>query len=144
MISCHTINKTYCSQDDFNCFVYHTPVTYIDKCLIVLGRLVATRSPPQVGRQSILYRHSFIRNWAFPSLFLFSSFQYCSIPRTYKIYRQLDSNRGSLVLEATTLPTEPQPLRILLIILLLPTIILFTETDVKQKLLSEKIHSVGT
>ena len=32
-----------------------------------------------------------------------------------KIYRWLDSNCGSLVTEATTLPAEPQPLALLLV-----------------------------
>ena len=46
--------------------------------------------------------------WAIPGLFsLFSSFQHkCSL----KVCQCLDSNHGSLVSEATTLPTEPQPL----------------------------------
>ena len=36
-----------------------------------------------------------------------------------KLYRWLDSNRGSLVLEATALPTEPQLLRIVIKLVIL-------------------------
>ena len=52
------------------------------------------------------------KKWAFLGLFLFSSFQYSvwSIILPYKNYQWLESNRRSLVLEATALPTVPQKL----------------------------------
>ena len=58
----------------------------------------------------------FLKNGPFPSSFsLFLSFQYTvdskQIFNKYIYFCQwLDSNRGPLVLEATALPTEPQPL----------------------------------
>ena len=45
------------------------------------------------------------------SLYLISSFQdTCRLEKVCKICRCLDSNHGGLVSEATTVPTEPQPL----------------------------------
>ena len=52
-------------------------------------------------------------NWAIPGLFfsLFSSFQQLTVNMfIIKSCRWLELNRGHLVLEATALPTEPQPL----------------------------------
>ena len=61
----------------------------------------------------ILWWCVFWKNGPFSASFsLFSSFQ-CSWKSTnvqFKFCQWLDSNRGPLVLEVTTLPTEPQPL----------------------------------
>ena len=53
---------------------------------------------------------AFLMDESRPLFSLFSSFQhrFNSVDSTY-ILRCLDSNLGSLVLEATALPTEPQP-----------------------------------
>ena len=54
--------------------------------------------------------------WAIPGLFFFifvfstHSWQKTNVHYINKFCRWLDSNRGPLVLEATALPTEPQPL----------------------------------
>ena len=57
-------------------------------------------------------RDFFIKNGPFPASFsLFLSLQYsCGIQMFNKFCRWLDSNRGPMVLEATALQTEPQPL----------------------------------
>ena len=50
----------------------------------------------------------------------FSSFQYIPVDSSqmfYKNCRCLDSNQGPLVLEAIVLPTEPQPLSIIKLLL---------------------------
>ena len=55
----------------------------------------------------------FFKKWAIPGLFFFIfvfSIQMKVNNDQYKFRRWLDSNRGPLVLEATALPTEPQPL----------------------------------
>ena len=55
----------------------------------------------------------FFLKWAIPSLFFFIfvfSVQLTVNNVQYKFGRWLDSNHGPLVLEATALPTEPQPL----------------------------------
>ena len=52
-----------------------------------------------------------LKIWAIPGLFLlFWSFQYNTIDSTYKFCSWQDLNRGFLALEATALPTAPQPL----------------------------------
>ena len=52
---------------------------------------------------------NFFLNWAIPGLFFLYFRLFNTIDSTYKFCRWLDSNRGLLVLEVTTLPTEPQP-----------------------------------
>ena len=55
----------------------------------------------------------FFKKWAIPSLlfFIFIFSKQLIVNKFMKFRRWLDSNRGSLVLEATVQPTEPQPLR---------------------------------
>ena len=68
--------------------------------------------PPEI--RTTLYGLVFLK-WAIPSLFLFIfvfSIQFTG-NRWYKVCRRLDLNWGPLVLEATALPTEPQPLPLL-------------------------------
>ena len=52
--------------------------------------------------------------WAIPGLFFFI-FVFSIQSIVNKICRSLDSNRGSLVLEVTALPTEPQPVLVYIV-----------------------------
>ena len=65
--------------------------------------------PPEI--RTTLYGLVFLK-WAIPSLFLFIfvfSIQFTA-NRWYNVCQRLDLNWGPLVLEATALPYEPQPL----------------------------------
>ena len=64
----------------------------------------------RTSKAQIMFQHFLKKGLSRPLFSLFSSFQHrCSI----KVCRWQDSNLGSLVWEATALPTEPQPLPIL-------------------------------
>ena len=64
------------------------------------------------GLVSGSFKKFFLKNGPFPATFsLFSSFQYTddSKQMLYNFLPMTGSNRGPLELEATVLPTEPQP-----------------------------------
>ena len=78
----------------------------------ILAAVSVTRLDGAIFKSS-WQRIFFFFKWPFPASFaLFSSFhyswQYTNV--LYKLCQWLDSNHGPLVLEATDLPTEPQPL----------------------------------
>ena len=98
--------------------IHHNRHLYIFSCILVIKIFRKKKINKQGGNISHLYcrPHSFFKKWAIPASFsLFSSFQ-CSWQADrkqmfhLKVCRWPDSNCGSLVSEATALPTEPQAL----------------------------------